>query len=158
MNKFNTAHRRRLSSEERFLSFVEPEPTSGCWLWAGNGGRYGQFWLNRHNLGAHVASWLLFRGEKPPHLQVLHKCDVSLCVNPDHLFVGSQLDNRRDAMTKNRVARGERIHNAVLAEAKVRTIRDLYAAGETCQAIARHLMLNRVTVSAVVNRRNWRHL
>jgi hypothetical protein len=47
-------------------------------------------------------SWKLHKGPIPPGLKILHKCDVSLCVNPDHLFVGTQLDNVRDMDAKGR--------------------------------------------------------
>lgn len=88
---------------EKFMDHVEPEPNSGCWLWAASTyGEYGQFAIELHYaIGAHRASWLLHNGPIPDGLFVLHKCDVKICVNPDHLFLGTNQDNLVDYVTKN---------------------------------------------------------
>ena len=77
------------------------EKTQGCWLWYGSLntlGGYGRY--NRRP--AHVISWELKNGSVPPGMKVCHQCDVKVCVNPDHLFLGTQRDNMRDAMGKGR--------------------------------------------------------
>lgn len=74
-----------------------------CWLWTGAvagypGNDYGAF-----NKGkAHRFSWELHRGPIPAGLFVLHKCDVTRCVRPDHLFLGTQKDNMQDMVAKGR--------------------------------------------------------
>ena len=77
---------------------------NGCWLWntrpAKN--RYASFYINNQRIPAHRASWTLFRGGIPRSLHVLHKCDVPLCVNPDHLFLGTHIDNMADMKAKGR--------------------------------------------------------
>ena len=90
---------------ERFAENVMPEPNSGCWLWVGvvNFFGYGQLYINSRYHGAHRVSWELHQGQIPIGLFVCHKCDVPSCVNPNHLFVGTQLDNMRDAKNKGRV-------------------------------------------------------
>jgi hypothetical protein len=86
---------------ERFESKFVPEPNSGCWLWEGEtaGHGYGRFSLgpagNRERW-AHRCSWMLFRGEIPDGKHVLHTCHNPGCVNPDHLYIGTQADNNRD--------------------------------------------------------------
>jgi hypothetical protein len=94
--------------KERFLSHVSPEPMSGCWLWEASTGPkgYGQFMVVEEEgnrvYRAHRMAWLLFRGSIPGRLYVLHKCDTPPCVNPDHLFLGTQLVNLTDAKQKGR--------------------------------------------------------
>lgn len=81
----------------------------GCWIWRGApSGKMGYGHISvgprsdKMAIGAHRFSWLLHRGAIPSGLSVLHKCDVPLCVNPAHLFVGTQGDNVRDMARKGR--------------------------------------------------------
>ena len=92
---------------DRFNSKWMPEPFSGCWLWtAANNGVYGTLRDNRENgfrsKFAHRFSWEIHNGEIPNGFLVLHKCDTPLCVNPEHLFLGTYQDNRLDAIKKGR--------------------------------------------------------
>lgn len=77
---------------------------NGCWKWQGyisqNG--YGNSTLKNKRIQAHRLSYLAFIGEIPGGLFVCHKCDVRDCVNPDHLFLGTHLDNMRDMVQKGR--------------------------------------------------------
>jgi hypothetical protein len=93
-----------LSPIERFESKFIPEPMSGCWLWIGchAGGGYGGFTVKGRCRKAHRMSWIFYRGEIPTGLQVNHKCDNRFCVNPDHLWLGTQTDNLRDMVRKGR--------------------------------------------------------
>jgi hypothetical protein len=90
---------------ERFNEGFIPEPNSGCWLWvrsiSRNGNGYGFFKLGEERT-AHRSSWIIFRGIIPAGKFVLHKCDTPSCVNPDHLFLGSQKDNILDMYKKHR--------------------------------------------------------
>ena len=85
-----------------------PEPNSGCWLWTGGLFRdgYGAFWDGLRHTGAHRFSYALHFGNIPPGMLVLHKCDVPCCVNPAHLFIGTNADNSADKLRKGRQARG----------------------------------------------------
>lgn len=92
----------RVSIEQRFWTKVNK--TSGCWLWtAGTIRGYGQIGINRRPSYAHRVAWELTHGPIPDGASVLHKCDVPLCVRPDHLFLGSQQDNLKDARQKGRL-------------------------------------------------------
>lgn len=96
-------------NKERFNSKWTPEPFSGCWLWLGwtNCNGYGEIHTGRPygKIQAHRLSWILHKGEIPAGMQVLHHCDVRPCVNPDHLWLGTNDDNARDKLLKNRQSR-----------------------------------------------------
>lgn len=104
--------RPRLTELERFEQKVSPEPNSGCWLWIGayTDDGYGQLGFRGHNTRAHRAAWILYRGEIPNLLCVLHKCDMRCCVNPDHLWLGDDMDNAQDKMRKGRWRVGKTDH------------------------------------------------
>ena len=115
------------SVEERFHGFYIPEPNSGCWLWFGGVGEFGHGTMNiegRQNQ-AHRVSWELHNGPVPDDLWVLHRCDNPPCVNPEHLFLGTCLDNHHDMIAKGRKVQviGEAHPKTKLTEQDVLNIR-----------------------------------
>lgn len=79
--------------------------TDTCWLWQGSlrNKRYGYIQYKGHRVGVHVFSYMLAHNlEAPPELNILHKCDDTLCVRPEHLFEGTHADNMRDMISKGR--------------------------------------------------------
>ena len=93
---------------ERFAEYAFPEPNSGCWLWVGSlsPSGYGQIRVAKRGMGSlrhasHV-SLELNGSPRPGRLNALHACDNPPCVNPDHLFWGTQKDNMQDAKRKGR--------------------------------------------------------
>lgn len=105
--------KKTISMEERFHNCYIPEPSSGCWLWekfvAPCG--YGRFSPNRAtSIGAHRVSYKLFKGEIPEGLLVCHRCDIKICVNPDHLFLGTHKDNCDDMNRKGRHPHSKKTH------------------------------------------------
>lgn len=102
-----------------------PEPNSGCWLWlrtvTTHG--YGQMRFRGEKWGSHRVSFVSHKGEIPDGKLVLHKCDNPLCINPDHLYAGTNEDNDRDRVARNRQAKGERIGCSKLTPRDVLAIR-----------------------------------
>lgn len=91
--------------EERFWSKVAIGSTNECWLWQASLGStgYGQFNTGRSMAKAHRIAWELGnKGLIPADLMVCHHCDTPACVNPAHLFLGTQTDNMRDCFAKGR--------------------------------------------------------
>lgn len=126
---------------ERFklwVARVTVSPT-GCWLWPGkpHHGLYGTFRIGDGSYRAHRVSYEVHVGPVPPDLMVCHKCDTPLCINPEHLFLGTCLDNIRDCLSKgrgplrvynkpisgHRAPKGEAHRCAKLTEADVAAIR-----------------------------------
>lgn len=144
---------------ERFNRFISPEPNTGCWLWCGpiDGRGYGKFiYRNRAYTASRVSAALA--GYDVAGLSVCHHCDTPLCVNPKHLFVGTQKDNIRDMHQKNRAAIGENMPTAKLDNSMVRAIRGLASLGRKQNVMARQYRVAPMTISRIVRNESWKHL
>lgn len=135
--------------------------TDGCWLWTGSKGTngYGRFTYRYQVFGAHRYSYALAFGPVPEGLNVLDKCDTPLCVNPEHLFLGTGADNVRDMVSKgrDRAPKGSKNAFAKLTEAQVVQLRALRG---TCtqRDLAKRFHISESVLSALLNRRTWRHV
>lgn len=105
----------RRGARERFLAQVEQG--NGCWVWLAskNNSGYGKFFMDGKLRSAHRAAWTLFKNEPIGDMHVLHTCDNKACVNPEHLFLGTNYDNVQDMIRKGRGSRGERHSRVVRA-------------------------------------------
>lgn len=168
---------RRRPFIERFLEKTEPIPECGCWIWIGaiakprqsdHDNWYGMTTLGhrRDFMGAHRASWILFRGPIPEGMCVLHRCDIKSCVNPDHLFLGSDLDNAHDMIAKGRAGfqtdtnqiREDGRLRRFLSEPLIREAAAMFRSGMGVKAIAGHFDVVEVTLYQALRGRKWKHL
>lgn len=149
--------------QERFDAKWTPEPFSGCWIWTGAIGGHPRRWYGHMTVygktsRAHRISWLLYRGTPiPEKMAVLHHCDSGLCVNPNHLFLGTHLDNMRDMVTKGRSSSriGTDNTNCKLSEEQVSDIRNRK---ETSPVVAAIYGINESHVRNIRLRLKWRNL
>ena len=161
----------------RFWSKVDK--SGGCWIWTAAKDRkgYGKFSIGpgktkdgtRRNgmVSAHRYSYEMANGPIPKHPSfhgfcVLHHCDNPSCVNPDHLFLGTNEDNVHDMDNKgrrvNKQKKGSAHPNAILNEAKVKEIVASRRDGMSCVTVAMRYGISPVTVSAIMKGRIWQHM
>lgn len=130
-----------------------------CWLWQGPTDRgYGKTNLSlAGEWSAHRTAWRLRYGD-PGKLSVLHHCDTKLCCRPDHLFLGTQVDNMADKTIKGRQQRGSAHPRTNLSEEDVVQIRLRYLKGETQAILRREFGIESCTISDIINRKTWKHI
>jgi len=132
---------------------------NGCWEWQRSitSDGYGQVSGNVTGISrAHRLSYVIFKGAVKSHEVVCHTCDNRRCVNPDHLFVGTHSDNRRDAIAKGRIdIHASSAHaNSFLRipSDKVQEVLSSLAKGEKRKDIAQRLQISRQSVNNIINR------
>jgi hypothetical protein len=153
-----------MSDEERFWAKVDKGSGEGCWLWTASvrgDGDYGQIWFGGKTQRSHRVAWQLACGPIPQGLLVLHNCpdgDNPRCVNPAHLWLGTNDDNVADRQRKGRQARGVATAPAKLDAEKVRAIRAAAATGTSVSSLARFYGVDRNAIAMVVRRKTWAHV
>lgn len=142
---------------ERFMEKISPEPNSGCWLWTGHLNRlgYGLLYLHGKQVPAHRAALILFTRLPQPGENALHRCDNPPCVNPDHLYFGSQSENALDAYKRGRRPLGENHATAKLCDIDIAYIR---LSKETNRALGIKYGVGYGTIGQVRRRETWQHL
>ena len=138
-----------------FWSLAEGYGQDRCWDWQGRHDEkgYGRLgWEGRRNVRAHRVAWKIAFGEIHGELVVCHRCDNPSCVNPNHLFLGTQLENIADRDEKGRGVKPP--SRAKLTDDQVRQVRAEYERGLTTQqALADRWGVSRGNLSKILNRK-----
>lgn len=140
-----------------------PEPNSGCWIWLAqlSAKGYGRINIAGRPILAHRASWHAQNGEIPNGKLILHHCDNRACVNPDHLYPGTQKQNMADALRRGRfpnfkgLRKGSLNPSAKIHETDVGVIKSLLASGMKQDDIAAIYGLARSSISNVKRGVTW---
>lgn len=142
---------------KRFITKVKKR-SNGCYEWigaVGDRGRYGTFSLAGKTVGAHRIAWIIANGEDIPDGQfVCHSCDNSLCVHPEHLFLGTHKENMKDMCHKGRSKKGQK----KLTVQEVLEIRKLWSKGKNYQYINKKFNINGTTVQRIVTGKLWKNI
>lgn len=147
---------------KRFWKKVKIQP-SGCWEWQAStdGVRYGTFGIGTGtSYRAHRVAYSIYYLTDPAELCVCHTCDNGLCVNPLHLWLGTNADNNLDKLNKGRdnSPKGERQAHSKLKEKDIAIIRQRRANGETVEALGREYGVHHSAISFACTRRTWKHV
>ena len=152
-----------LSSQEYFFKQISIENhINNCWIWIGNCNKqgYGKLTSKKKTWMSHRFSWMIYNGQIPPGLCILHKCDNPPCCNPDHLFIGTHKDNSKDMVIKkrNRDDRGSKHPMHKLNEQQVLKIRESIENGEQQSKLAIQYNVGPMTISNIKHRKSWKHI
>lgn len=157
----------KIPAIDRFSTKYEIDPVTGCWNWikSCDGQGYGQFWSGSKLMRSHRWAYNYYKGNLSQNLCVCHKCDNIKCVNPDHMFLGTQDDNLKDMTNKGRraldtaknrnTARGERQGRSKLTEEQVR---EILTFNGNQHDIARKFNVTHSLISSIKLRKVWKHL
>ncbi len=148
--------------------FAKIQKTSSCWLWQGttNGtAGYGSFRVgsmkdgSRRKILAHRFSYKLHKNQIPEKLIVCHSCDNPLCVNPEHLFLGTHKDNMQDCCSKGRISKGEHRPKSKLTNQQVEYIRKVFTLRHSKfggAALARRFGVCHQLIHRIVRGKTWK--
>lgn len=160
--------------KKRFFENISPPNKNGCTLWKrSTRGHYGSMRVNGLSFSTHRLAWSIANNHPIGDLFICHKCDVPRCCNPEHLFIGTGIDNMNDRNKKGRTAtglrcgahthpekraKGERQHLSKLTDLQILEIRQRYKKGETTRSIGRVFGITSSTVSKIGLRQTWAHI
>lgn len=172
--------------EVRFWSKVNKTNPNGCWIWLGTKDRKGYGKIHAHGKNgvlAHRVAWELTNGLIPNRLHILHHCDNPSCVNPAHLFLGTNADNVADKLKKGRQAQGETIAatrrgdnnvsrryperlvrgeasslSKLTTEQVIQIISRYRTGGISQKALAKEYGITQSQVNRIVKGQNWKHI
>ncbi len=153
--------------------------TETCWIWTGykDAKGYGRISFRDGkrviHIFAHRFSYSIIKGDIPKGMNICHKCDNPICVNPEHLFIGTTQDNVNDRVNKNRSAKG--IKNGThthpetrhigsthkiskLKERDILVIKEMAKAGLSHRRISKLFDISRPRISQIIKGIAWKHV
>jgi len=145
------------SVKDRLINSIKVDIRTGCWNWTEcfTRGGYGNISIYGIQTRAHRVSYAFFKKAIPGSMFVLHKCDNPSCINPEHLFLGTQQDNMDDMVIKGRQGKG----NSKLTEEDVKDIRLLLdTTNTTMTRLGEMFGVCANTIGRIHRRKIWRHL
>jgi len=159
------AQTKRIPLLERYNRFLpEDRPVNSCWEWqgarAGKGyGLINEGGANSKKIYAHRLAWEVHNSRPVPKgLHVCHHCDNPACVNPNHLFLGTNQDNVNDKVSKGRQPRGSKSQVSKLSDDDVMEIRKLGSLGKSHTSIAKKFNVQRSNITLILHGKRWTHL
>ena len=142
--------------------WAKVDKSGDCWEWtAGKDvGGYGSFYLSGSSIKAHRIAYTITVGDIPDGMCVLHTCDNPPCVQPDHLFIGTYMDNYHDMKAKGRVYKGYRQHGESHTHAKLteKDVIEIRASSDPQRAMARRFGVSDMAISKIKLRKSWKHI
>lgn len=136
---------------ERLKAKTTVQP-NGCWVWTGNTNKkgYGLLSVGGRNRSCHRLVYAEQHGKIPDGLCVLHRCDNPPCINPDHLFLGTNAENNQDKIDKGRMPLGEKVGSHKLSADQVAAIRRDFRPGLSAVMAAQYGVIP-ATILSIVN-------
>ena len=131
-----------------------------CWLWNRYKNKEGRGYCHYKSttIPASRVSYIAFKGYIYENLDVCHTCDNPSCVNPEHLFLGTDQDNANDRENKERGAKGEKIKLSKLKNEMISEIRNSRRDGMSQQKIADKYNVSQTAISRVLSKKTWKHI
>lgn len=149
--------------EERFWIRVRKGGPDDCWTWTGSTSKkgYGRFSNTKWGTNlAHRIAFMVSNGYQiPDGLLACHSCDNPRCVNPNHIFIGTNRENILDSSRKGRLAKGERAYHSKLTEQDVRNIHTLYSVDKkSSKQISKIYNVSMQSIMDILKGKSWKHL
>lgn len=141
-----------------------PNEKDKCWIWFDNKTKAGYGVLSvcknkqQTNYLAHRISYMIFNNLKEYQGFILHKCNNRLCINPEHLYDGTQKQNALDKIKDNTMLRGEAIWAHKLTEEQVLEIRFNSECGYSQRRLAKIYKISRRSIQHIINNKTWKHI
>ncbi len=142
------------------MSYVKIPDENACWLWTGSTDTdgYGHLTVDGKLRIVSRLSWEFFRGPIPPGKSVLHSCDNPPCPNPEHLFLGTQQDNIKDGIAKNRIKVGVAGQRAVTSKFSADDIREMFRLAPTMShgALGKKFSTDASSINKILKRQRYK--